>query len=254
LTLDCIIPARDVAATVADNVAAARGCRHVRAVVVVDDGSSDGTADAARAAGARVVRLEGSTGSKAHALRAGVDASDADTLLFVDADCLGLRPEHLDAIVEPVLAGRAGLSIGSFDYGRFWNPQVLRWPPLSGQRCLPRWVFDAVPPDKLDGYTIEVRINEVACRHGLPVSARTMDGVFHRTKRVKFGRREGMRRTLAMYRALLRLVHPLGDVRARTYLQYLRQLTVEPPAGTPPAFVVQEPYRNGRSVHGERVG
>ena len=210
-------------------MAAVLGCRYVREVIVVDDGSSDGTGEAAAAAGAKVVRLEGSAGSKAHALRAGVDASDADLLLFADADCLGLRAAHLDAVVEPVVAGRAALSIGTFDYGRFWNPQVLRWPPLSGERCVPRWVFDAIPTWKLRGYTVEVRLNEVACEGGLPISIRTLLGVTHRTKRDKFGAREGLRRTWWMYRDLLGMVKPWGDVRLRTYAAYLLLTTIEDP-------------------------
>lgn len=206
-------------------------CSYVRDVIVVDDGSTDGTGDIAAAAGAKVVRLDRSPGSKAHALRAGVDASDADLLLFVDADCTGLTSEHLDAIAQPVVSDRAALSIGTFDYGRFWNPQVLRWPPLSGERCLPRWLFDAIPPWKLAGYTIEVRINEVACDVRRPIVVRTMRGVSHRTKRDKFGAAEGLRRTWWMYRDLVRLVRPLGDVRLRTYLTYLRLLSVEAPSG-----------------------
>jgi glycosyltransferase involved in cell wall biosynthesis len=202
----------------------------VREVIVVDDGSRDATADLAAAAGAKVVRLEGSAGSKAHALRAGVDASDADVLLFADADCIGLSSAHLEAVVSPVLEGRAALSIGTFDYGRFWNPQVLRWPPLSGERCVPRGMFESIPASKLHGYTVEVRINEVACEGHLPISIRTLRGVTHRTKRDKFGAREGLRRTWWMYRELLGMVKPIGDVRLRTYWFYLRQLTVEPPA------------------------
>jgi glycosyltransferase involved in cell wall biosynthesis len=198
----------------------------VREVIVVDDGSTDATADAAAAAGAKVVRRDGSPGSKAHALRAGVDATDAELLLFADADCLGLTAAHLDAVVEPVLAGRAGLSIGAFDYGWFWNPQVLRWPPLSGQRCLPRWVFDAIPRSKLGGYTVELRIDAVACAHELPIVTRTLRGVTHRTKRQKFGAVEGLRRTGRMYRELLAEVWPAGDIRPATYATYLRLLTV----------------------------
>jgi hypothetical protein len=162
-------------------------------------------------------------------MAAGVAATDADAILFVDADCTGLTAGHLDAVCEPFLAGRAVMSIGTFDYGRL-NWLVLRCPPLSGERIVPRWVFEAITPAHLAGYTIEVRLNEVLCEGRLPMSVRTMEGVFHRTKREKLGRREGLRHTWWMYRALLSMLLPVGDVRWRTYWFYLRQTTIEPPA------------------------
>jgi len=224
MIVDCVIPARDEADTVADVVRAARGCKYVRHVIVVDDGSRDGTAEEAGAAGATVLRRE-SDGSKAHAMEEGVATSDADVLLFADADLVGVTAEHLDAIVEPVIDRRAALSIGIFDY-RPWNWFVLRFPPTTGERCMPRWVFDAVPAHKRNGYTIEIMINEVIAEGRLSTVARVMDGVTHRTKRQKFGKLEGYRRTWHMFFQLLGL--PVrGVVRWRTYWFYLRALKVE---------------------------
>jgi hypothetical protein len=54
-----------------------------------------------------------------------------------------------------------------------------------------------------------------------------MHGVFHRTKRDKHGRWEGAVRTVHMYRDLIAMVWPFGDIRLRTYWFYLRALTVE---------------------------
>lgn len=226
MAVDVVMPARDEVATVAANVVAAAGCRFVREVIVVDDGSTDGTGEAAAAAGAKVLRRDAPFGSKAHAMRLGVESTDADHMLFVDADCTDLTSDHLDAVCEPVLDGRAEMSLGAFDYG-WLNWLVLRCPPLSGERIVPRWVWDEVPESKLDGYTIEVRLNEVISEGGFRTSARTMRGVFHRTKRDKFGRTEGLRRTWRMYRSLLSMLAPIGDVRWRTYWFYLRGLTIE---------------------------
>jgi len=222
-----VMPARDEALTVADNVAAARACKYVREVIVVDDGSSDDTAVLAREAGAKVIQRENNEGSKAHAMDDGIRSSDADAFLFVDADCTDLTGAHLDAICEPFLAGRCAMSLGMFDYGRLWNSVVPRVHPLTGERIIPRWVWDAIPPHKLDGYTIEARINEVISERRLKTVARTMRGVFHRTKRVKHGRLEGVLRTLDMYREIISMVWPIGDIRWRTYWFYVRGLTVE---------------------------
>ena len=227
MIVDVVMAARDEGATVAANVAAAAECRYVREVLVVDDGSADDTADRAATAGAKVLRRDGSGGSKAEAMAVGVAATDADAVLFVDADCTGLTAAHLEAVCEPFVAGRAVMSIGAFDYGPLLNWLVLRCPPLSGERIVPRWVFESIPADHLAGYTIEVRLNEVLCEGRLPISVRTMPGVSHRTKRDKHGRREGLRRTWWMYRDLLSMLPPVGDVRWRTHWFYLRQTTVE---------------------------
>lgn len=227
MNIDVVMAARNEATTVAANVAAARGCRYVRAVIVVDDGSDDATSELAAAAGAEVVRRDATIGSKALAMAAGVAATDAEAILFIDADCTGLTAAHLDEVCAPFVEGRATMSIGFFDYGTFWNWVVLRCPPLSGERIVPRWVFEAVPTTKLDGYTIEVRLNEVICESRLRTSVRVMAGVQHRTKRAKVGRRQGLAETWRMYRALVSLLLPIGDIRWRTYWFYLRGLTIE---------------------------
>lgn len=227
MIVDVVMPARNEALTIAANVAAAAGCAAVRRVIVVDDGSADDTASRARAAGATVVCRRAAAGSKALAMAAGVAATDADAILFVDADCVGLTADHLDAVCEPFLAERCDMSVGTFDYGWFWNPMVRRWPPLSGERILARGIFEAVPAEKLVGYTIEVRLNEVIGERRLRTVVRTMAGVGHRTKRDKHGMVDGMRRTASMYRELFGMLRPIGDVRWRTYWLYLRGLTVE---------------------------
>ena len=185
--VDVIIPARNEEETVGDVVRACMGCRFARDVIVVDDGSTDATATKAAAAGARVVRRPGDDGSKAHALDAGVAMSDAEAFFFVDADCVGLTADHLDAIALPFVEGRAAMSIGWFDYG-LWNPVVRRLTATTGERVIPRWVWEAIPPDKLDGYTIEFVMNSVIAEAHESTVSRTMRGVSHRTKRDKLGK------------------------------------------------------------------
>jgi glycosyltransferase involved in cell wall biosynthesis len=223
--IDAIVPARNEASTIADVVAALRGSQYVREVIVVDDGSSDDTADVAAAAGAKVVRRDVEHGSKAHAMAAGVAASDADALFFVDADLIGVTPAHLDAICRPFVERRCEMSIGTFDYG-LRNPLVLRLPPTTGERVIPRWVFESIPPERLDGFTIETTINQVIAESRATTVARVMKGVTHRTKREKFGTVEGWRRTARMFGQILAL--PInGVIRWRAIWFYWRGLTIE---------------------------
>jgi glycosyltransferase involved in cell wall biosynthesis len=226
-----VIPARDEQTTVAGVVRAARAARGVDSVVVVDDGSRDGTAAAAAAAGARVVaaRPPGSPGDKARALSAGVAATDAEVVVFFDADLTGVHPRHFEALAAPVLAGDAALSCGMVDYGRR-SRLFLRLPPITGLRALRREVFEAVPEERRRGFQIEIMINEVVSRQGLPSAIRVLRGLHHRTKIRKRGWRVGLPSHLAM---TWQLVACFGVVPLWTYRAYLRHLTVLPPVDVP---------------------
>jgi hypothetical protein len=155
----------------------------------------------------------------------GVAATDAEGIFFIDADLIGITAQHLDAICRPFVEGRCTMSLGTFDYG-IRNPIVLRLPATTGERVIPRWVFEAIPPVRLDGFTIETTINEVIAEKKLTTVARVMKGVNHRTKRDKFGRVEGWRRTLRMFRQIFALLFT-GIIRWRAIWFYWRGLTVE---------------------------
>jgi glycosyltransferase involved in cell wall biosynthesis len=80
-------------------------------VIVVDNGSTDATAEEARAAGAQVV-YEGKRGY-GYACAAGVAAAEgADILAFLDGD-YSFLPGELPTVLAPVLAGEADLVLGS---------------------------------------------------------------------------------------------------------------------------------------------
>jgi glycosyltransferase involved in cell wall biosynthesis len=178
-----IIPAWNEASTVGAVVYAALDARLVE-VIVVDNASSDGTGAAADRHGAHVVHEP--VAGKGQALRAGVAASDADVLVFLDADLVGLRPEHVDDLVAVVQRGEADMACGLFDRGPVANPIFLEGlPVLTGQRALRRELFERLQPADVRGYRVEAALNSLVARDDLVRVDRVMPGLWHRTKEEK---------------------------------------------------------------------
>jgi glycosyltransferase involved in cell wall biosynthesis len=112
-----VIPALDEAPSIAGVVETLRAQRTVslHRIIVVDNGSSDGTGEIARRAGASVVREE--RRGYGYACLAGVlVAKEAEVIVLLDGDAAD-NPEDLSNILEPLLAGEADLVVGSRTLG-----------------------------------------------------------------------------------------------------------------------------------------
>ncbi|GAB4273549.1 MAG: glycosyltransferase family 2 protein [Coriobacteriia bacterium] len=204
-----VVPAYNEERLVGTTVSALRSLEQVDRVIVVDDGSTDGTASQAAAAGAQTLRLPANRG-KGAALRAGIELAgqDADVILFIDAD-LGKSASEADALLAPVLAGEADMTVAVFPpppgkAGFGLVKGLARWgiwrlgdgfeaqAPLSGQRALSKDALRAVSPLP-DGFGVEVAMTVRALRHGLRVvevttsmthshTGRDAAGFLHRSK------------------------------------------------------------------------
>jgi dolichol-phosphate mannosyltransferase len=104
-----LLPTLDESATVGDVVAGFRE-HGFDDVLVIDGGSTDGTRERAREAGARIVVQRGD--GKGQAVREAVaDHVDRPYVLLADADAT-YRPADADAMLDPLLDGRADHVIG----------------------------------------------------------------------------------------------------------------------------------------------
>lgn len=97
-----------------------KGCRdHAppgSEIIVIDDGSRDGTGDLAEAAGASVLRLP-VNGGKGAAVRRGIERARGDVLLFLDADGQD-DPAEIPLLLEALGPG-VDMVVGSRFLGRF---------------------------------------------------------------------------------------------------------------------------------------
>jgi glycosyltransferase involved in cell wall biosynthesis len=202
-----VVAARNEAGRVGPTVEAIRSLPGVSEVVVAADGSADGTAEEARAAGARVLAAPRAVG-KGGALEAALDRiRPADVYLLVDGD-LGASAKEGAVLLAPVLEGRADLVIGVLPrdprHGGFRIVKRLAAAvvealsgfrprePLSGQRALSHKVLERVRP-LAPRFGVEVAMTIDAVRGGFRVlevpvamehvpTGRDLAGFLHRAR------------------------------------------------------------------------
>lgn len=205
-----MVPAYNEAARIAPVLDTLTRAPSVDAVIVVDDGSHDGTADAAGAhpavaTGALTVLRQPQNRGKGAAMRAGAEAADdADALLFLDADLIGLTIEHVESLVEPVRTGRVDMALGVFRGGNFWTTlaQIIV-PNISGQRAIRRDLFLEVPQVAEARYGVELAITNYVIGEGRPMAQVMLKDVSHPPKERKLGFWRGLASRARMYQQML---------------------------------------------------
>jgi glycosyltransferase involved in cell wall biosynthesis len=201
-----VIPAFNEEATVGDIVARCRRAVPGAAILVVDDGSGDGTAARAAAAGAVVVRTAGNRG-KGAALAFGLAwglAQGASAVATLDADGQH-RPEDLPRLLGASRAAPGRVVIGSRRAGAaaapaarrianrvadFWVSWAARAPiedSQSGFRVYPAEVLRAVDAGRgmAAGFAFESEILIEAGRRGFRTAAVPIAVIYDGTLRRK---------------------------------------------------------------------
>jgi glycosyltransferase involved in cell wall biosynthesis len=212
-----LIPAHNEASRIASTIEAVRSRREVDCVIVVDDGSTDDTAEVARKAGADQVIRQKNKG-KGAAMAAGYAAAPetAGILVLLDAD-LGASAAECVKLIRAVQDDSADMAIGILppdpDFaasgqigGLGTVTRVANWAirrrsetilrqPLSGQRAVRRSVLEKIGPKFGRGYGAEValtiatlqagcRIIEVETHFRHRVSGGDLAGWLHRFRQL----------------------------------------------------------------------
>ena len=186
-----LLPAYNEADRIGVTLEALRARSEIGEIVVLDDGSTDGTADRARAAGASLV-LTRKNGGKGAALSAAYLAArdSADVFLLLDAD-LGASAGEAVKLLPPLAWGEADMTVGMLppdpefaatgqSGGRGLVVRLARWgiqrstgqtftQPLSGQRAVRREVLEALGGTFAPGFGVEVDLTVRAIRAGFRV-------------------------------------------------------------------------------------
>lgn len=212
-----IIVAYNEAATIAGVVRPIVQSALFHEVIVISDGSTDDTVTRAREAGATVVHELPVKNGKGAAVLYGITHSAAPLLFFADADLYGLRKEHIEAILRPVVEGKKVMNVGMRDRGVFLMWLTSHLPLIGGERALLRRVIEDIPPRFLQGYMLEAAISYHCRIHGLLYGTVPCPGLTIRRKMQKVGFWRGLVGYVVMVfqvlesMVLIRLAHLRGQ-------------------------------------------
>ena len=227
--ISCIVCALNEGPRIAAVLAVAAAHPLIAEVIVVDDGSTDDTAQvAARHPRVRVISHARNQG-KSRAVATGVAAARHELLMLLDADLKGLRADDLSALAAPVLAGRAAVSLSL----RRNSLALFRWVGIdfvSGERVVDKRLLSDVLQDihALPRFGIEVFMNKRIIAARLPVAIANWRTVTQSRKTEKLGWWRGVLAEWRMVFDLMDAVYPLELLTQTMHLAMLR--TAEEPA------------------------
>lgn len=134
--LSVVIPVYNEIKTLESVIASVRNCGVPTEIVIVDDGSTDGTRDLLNSlrgeADLRIIFHERNQG-KGAALRTGFQAATGTAIIIQDAD-LEYDPAEFRYLIQPIAEGEADVVYGSRFSGN--NRQVFRFWHAQGNRFL----------------------------------------------------------------------------------------------------------------------
>jgi hypothetical protein len=222
--VSAVVPAHNEEPTIAGVVRPLLAHPQIDEVIVVDDGSTDGTAECARAAGATVVSMP-ENGGKAAAMARGVRAARHDIIFFSDGDLTGLSQEIVARVVTPVTSGGYDMFVGIRGRKTYWANRLLHFTPiLGGERALTRALWNQVPPSYKKNFQIEIALNFFAKLNGHRMGFTVVHGLGQVIKEKKRGLLPGLWQRCAMIRDILVVSFRIYIV-LQAQLLYARLLT-----------------------------
>ncbi|NIY71002.1 glycosyltransferase family 2 protein [Marivivens donghaensis] len=209
--ISCIIPAYNEEARIGHVLDTVVGHPLVDEVIVVDDGSSDGTADVvAGREGVTFIKMERNRG-KTWAVTEGIEAAKGSHLLLVDADLLGLEAWHLTALISPIVYDQADVSISlRKNAPKIWHRIGIDY--ISGERVIERELLASKIAElrKLPKFGLEVFMNRLLMDRDARIAVVQWPEVVSPFKNAKVGWMRGLTADVKMITDMCRSVPPWG--------------------------------------------
>jgi GT2 family glycosyltransferase len=230
MRITCIIPAYNEANRIAEVLKVALDHPSLSEIIMVDDGSTDGTAEQALKASAlyghfQLIRHETNRG-KSSAIATGIEEATGDLLLFLDSDLKGLGLQEISALIKPVTEGDADVALSL----RRNAPRLWHWlgvDYISGERIMPRSLLSAHTETirNLRGFGLEVFLNTLWIQQNLRLSVVEWPAVKSTPKWQKLG---WLRGALADVNMLADMFATVGPTVALRQIKALRSQRISP--------------------------
>jgi glycosyltransferase involved in cell wall biosynthesis len=221
--ISCVICAFNEAPRIARVLAVASKHPVLHEIIVVDDGSTDLTAEIAKSfPGVRLISYPINQG-KSVAMAIGIAAAQNELVMLLDADLKGLAFEHLSALAAPVLSGEADVSI-SLRRNSLLLFRVIGLDFVSGERVVKKALLGEVLKEihGLPRFGVEVFMNRLIIARRLSVAVAHWPHVTQSRKVEKLGYWRGIRAEWRMVADLLNVAYPLALVLQTFQLLALR--------------------------------
>jgi len=186
LKISAIVPAYNEAKNILQVLGQLRQVNAIQEIIVVSDGSTDGTAELARNfGGVKVIELRQNLGKTKAAIR-GVDEAAHPAILFCDADLVNLRKEHLDQLIHRYCEGFDMVIMDKGSQPWVFRSLLQSVPAISGTRIFDREHFYKIPFRKTDRFQFENRINDHFLDNGLAITVSPAEEIHDTRKFIKY--------------------------------------------------------------------
>lgn len=202
-----IVPAYNEEKTIANVLKVLELAKEIDEIIVISDGSTDKTAEISKSFNVKVLEEPKRMG-KGRAMKKGVKNTDAEIIVFFDADLIGLTPEHVSQLVEPILKNEAEMVVGIRDRIGETPLFLLKIDPLlafGGERALKREIFENLPARFCRGFEIETALNFYCQINKIPVKYVKLKGLKMIVKEKKYGIVKGFWERLKMIMEMIKI-------------------------------------------------
>ena len=208
----CIIAAYNEEGRIHNVLQAALACKDITEIIVVDDGSTDGTASAVKQyPSIQLISLPENKG-KSFAVAVGFERAGGDIIVMLDADLLGVTSESIHRLLAPVMSGQVDVTMSLRGHSILFY-RLLGLDFITGERVFYKRLFaeylDTIKA--LPSYGLEVFMNRVVISKRASLAIVSWSRVTSPRKIAKLGFFAGLKGDMETMRHVLSVI-PLREV------------------------------------------